>query len=225
MCSHYETLKAREALEALGAVLPADWEPPRFSADVFPGGQGMFVRRPREADSGDEAVPEIEVLPGVFGLLPFWAKDAKLARQTYNARSETVTSKPSFRDAWKRAQHCIIPAPAIYEPDWRSGKAVPTRITRADGEPLGIAGLWERWKDAGGQVVHSFTMLTVNADDHELMRNFHRPDKEKRMVVILPRGLYSDWLDAPPERSMEFMRQFPADRLHAEAHPTAEKAS
>ncbi|EGH18803.1 hypothetical protein Pgy4_38171, partial [Pseudomonas savastanoi pv. glycinea str. race 4] len=48
--------------------------------------------------------------------------------------------KPSFRHAWRHAQHCIIPEVAIYEPDWRSGKAVATRIARADGELLGIAG-------------------------------------------------------------------------------------
>ncbi|KPW36306.1 Orf14 [Pseudomonas coronafaciens pv. atropurpurea] len=53
----------------------------------------------------------------------------------------------SFRHAWRHAQHCIIPAVAIYEPDWRSGKTVVTRIARADGELLGIAGLWEQWRD------------------------------------------------------------------------------
>ncbi len=62
-------------------------------------------------------------------------------------------------------------------------------------------------------------MLTVNADDHALMQNYHRPSDEKRMVVILPLGLCSDWLDAPAERSMEFMRQFPADRLVATGEP------
>ena len=62
---------------------------------------------------------------------------------TVHARSETASVKRSFREAWKKAQHCIIPAVAIYEPDWRTGKAIPTRISRADGRLLGIAGLWE----------------------------------------------------------------------------------
>jgi len=79
---------------------------------------------------------------------------------------------------------------------------------------MGIAGLWERWHDpATGQVLHSYTMLTVNADDHAFMRNYHKPGDEKRMVVILPQGLYNDWLDAPAHDSAEFMRQYPADRL------------
>lgn len=65
-------------------------------------------------------------------MIPHWATDANIGRQTYNARSETVASKPSFRDAWRKGQHCTIPADAIFEPDWRSGKAVPARIVRAD---------------------------------------------------------------------------------------------
>ena len=87
-------------------------------------------------------MPEREALPGQLGLIPHWATDTTVARHMYNARSETVASKPSFRDAWRHGQRCIVPAEAFYEPDWRSGKAVPTRIARADGEPMGIAGLW-----------------------------------------------------------------------------------
>lgn len=55
---------------------------------------------------------------------------------------------------------------SLFTPDWRSGKAVATRIARADGEIIGIAGLWEQWRDPGtGETVHSFTMLTLNADE------------------------------------------------------------
>lgn len=68
------------------------------------------------------------MLTASFGLVLFWSKDTKIARRTYNARSETVAEKPSFRSAWKNAHHCIIPAAAIYEPDWRSGKAIPNRV-------------------------------------------------------------------------------------------------
>ncbi|HRA63503.1 MAG TPA: SOS response-associated peptidase family protein, partial [Burkholderiaceae bacterium] len=123
--------------------------------------------------------------------------------------------KPSFRDAWRRGQHCIIAADAIYEPDWRSGKAVATRISLADGEPMGIAGLWSWWRSAQGDTVWSFTMLTINADGHPLMGHLHRPNEEKRMVVILPTGAYDDWLDAPAARSQDFLRPFAADRLIA----------
>ena len=98
----------------------------------------------------------------------------------------TVASKPRFREAWRKAQHCIIPADAFFEPDWRSGRPMPTCITRADGAPMGIAGLWSTWKQPNGDLLHSYTMLTINADTHPLMRLMHKPTDEKRMVVILP---------------------------------------
>jgi putative SOS response-associated peptidase YedK len=187
--------------------------------DVWPMYAASFIRRPREADVGDEAVPEREALAGQFGLIPHWASDTTIARHTYNARSETVATKPSFRDVWKHGQRCIIPAEAIYEPDWRSGKAVPTRIARADGEPLGIAGLWSWWKSPKGELVHSFAMLTINAAEHRLMNQFHKPTDKKRMVIILTEGTYQDWLEAPLNRVGEFLVPYPADALVAMAPP------
>lgn len=218
MCSHYEAPSTDRLRDAFGVTFD-----PQEKLELWPGYIGPFIRKPIGIDPYDEATPNLEALPGVFGLLPFWAKDKKLARSTYNARSETAAAKPSYRAAWKEAKHCLIPAVAIYEPDWRTGKAIPTRITRKDGELLGIAGLWEKWTDPAGQIFHSYSMLTINADDHELMRNFHRPEDEKRMVVILPQGLYGDWLTASPDQSQEFMRQYPSDRLEAEGRPKPSK--
>ena len=189
--------------------------------DVFPAYTAPFIRRPREWGSGDDAVPAREAMVGVFGLLPHWAKDTKLTKSTYNARSETAAVKPAFRDAWRAARHCIIPAWAFYEPDWRSGKHVPTRIARADGQPLGIAGLWSWWKPPGGLEVLSFTMLTINAAMHPVMCNYHRPDDEKRMIVLLREADFDAWLDAPPERSMEFMRACAPEDLVAVAEQKA----
>ena len=214
MCSHYQSLKDRDVLERQFNVKP----PPITGVhDVWPGYQALFIRRPLKADVGNDAVPEREALAGQFGLLPHWAKDDKFGRHTFNARSETAATLPSFRNAWRKGHRCIIPADAIYEPDWRSGKAVPTRITRADGEPIGIAGLWSWWKSPAGQAVHSFTMLTINADDHPLMQNFHKPADEKRMVVILPEEAYKDWLTAPADQTMRFMSAYPAEGLAAAA--------
>ena len=210
MCSHYQAVKERDHFFRHFGVYPPD---DSGKYDMWPGYSGVMLRRPRAADSGDEAVPEMETLAGLFGLLPHWAKDQKLARNTFNARSETAHEKPSFRDAWRNRQHCIIPADAFFEPDWRSGRAVATRFSRADGEPMGIAGLWSWWKSPAGTVLYSYSMLTINADDHPLLRNMHRPGDEKRMLVILPRAAYADWLDAPGGRSKEFMRQFAADQL------------
>jgi putative SOS response-associated peptidase YedK len=183
--------------------------------DVWPMYAASFIRRPREADVGDDAVPPREAVVGQFGLIPHWATDPSMARHTYNARSETVANKPSFRDAWRKSQHCIIPADAFFEPDWRSGRPIPTRIARADGEPMGIAGLWSWWKSPQGDELQSYTMLTINADAHPLMRLFHKPTDEKRMVVILPEDRYDVWLQASADHSMSLLRSNRAPDLHA----------
>ena len=169
------------------------------------------------ANVGYAAVPPVEALNGLFGLVPHWSQDTKIARSTYNARSETVAEKPSFRDAWKRGQRSIIPSDGIYEPDWRSGKAVPMRIMRADGEPMGIASLWAAWKSPKGDYVHSFTMLTINADVHGLMRLFHKATDEKRMVVILHESRYADLLGGESGGAGDFLTPYPAESLVAES--------
>lgn len=209
MCAHYDPPTSSRLSSFFGVGdLPLDLKP-----SLWPGYHGPFLRKHEFADVGDKAVPFRELLTGSFGLIPHWSKDATIARRTYNARSETVQEKPSYRDAWKFSRHCIIPAEAIFEPDWRSGKAVATRITRADGMPMGIAGLWSAWKGPTGDVTHSYTMLTINADDHPFMRQYHKPEDEKRMVVILDETDYDAWLSVPVADSSAFLRQFPADNL------------
>ena len=67
------------------------------------------------------------------------------------------------------------------------------------------AGLWSTWKSPKSEWVHSFTMLTINADHHPLMKEFHKPADEKRMLVILPEPAYDEWLVASPQKSREFL--------------------
>ncbi len=80
---------------------------------------------------------------------------------------------------------------------------------------MGIAGLWSAWKSPKGETVFSYTMLTVNAEGHGLMRQFHKPVDEKRMVVILPLDRYRDWLCAAPEQSMAYLQPCSVDCLYA----------
>jgi len=215
----------------MGFTLPMDWEPPPGSSHIYPTQVAPIIRRPAERGTGDDAVPEVEAVPAHYGLLPGFAKDIKYGVRTYNARAETVHELASFKNAWAKARHCIIPCEAIYEPDWRTGKHIPTRITRADGEPLGVAGLWQPWKSPAGQWVNSFAMITINADTHAVFKELHRPDpkrppemQDKRMVVILNDDAYLAWLDAPAERARDFLVQYPADRLAAVGEPLAPKA-
>jgi putative SOS response-associated peptidase YedK len=212
MCSHYQGIKERERYIRHFGVEPPD-DPGKV--DLWPGYSGSFIRRQPPADVGTEVLPQREALAGLFGLVPHWSLDTRITEHTYNARSETVASKPSFKHAWQRRQHCIIPADALYLPDWRSGKPIPTRIARVDGVPMGIAGLWSWWKSPESQMVHSYTMLTIHAEDHPLMRLFHKPADERRMVVILPDSDYDAWLDASPEHSHSFLQPYPAPSLRA----------
>ena len=217
MCNDYDV---PEQLDLFEVDVPPGWVPPS-KRHIFRNYPAPFIRRPHAAGIGDDAVPDRELLIGQFALLPYWSKTRKIKFLTTNARAEEVTAKAAYKGPWARGQHCIIPAQAIYEPDWRTGSHVKVRIGRSDARPMGIAGLWDQWKDApSGEIILSFTMLTINADSHPLMRNFHRADPktgddEKRMVVILPEAQYGEWLLAAPDRSMEFMQQFPADKLSA----------
>jgi putative SOS response-associated peptidase YedK len=186
MCSNYFPTTAAHRLATIGLLPEADWLSPGGKAHVWNHYPAPIVRQsdssqpPRPPESG------LQLLSAEFGLLPYWSKTRKIKYSTFNARSETAATSSAFRGAWSRGQRCIIPADWIVEPDWRTRVHVPTRIGRADGKPMGIAGLWDRWVDVqSGEVVMSFSMLTINADSHSLMRNFHRAEDEKRMVMIL----------------------------------------
>ena len=203
MCSHYQAVNPTR----LQSHFQVRDIPLNLKHDLWPGYIGPFIRTQQDAQL------QREVLGGSFGLIPHWATDTKIARNTYNARSETVAEKPSYRDAWRLARKCIIPADAIYEPDWRSGKAVSTQIVRADGKPMGIAGLWSAWQSPKGEVLHSFTMLTINADQHPFMSQFHKPTDEKRMVVILQDNDYDEWLSCDMNQARELLQPCDAEML------------
>jgi putative SOS response-associated peptidase YedK len=84
-----------------------------------------------------------------WGLVPWWAKDIKIGARCINAMAETVATKPVFRDAFARGQRCIVPVDAFYEWKKTSAGKQPYAIVGANGLPLAMAGLWERWKERG----------------------------------------------------------------------------
>lgn len=183
MCANYSPAK-RARLEKLlfGLASPED-DPPH--AEVFPSRLAPALLNAHR-DRWTSAM---------FGLVPHWADPVKIARMTYNARVETVAEKPSFRNAWRRRQFCVIPADAFFEPCYESGRAVRWRIERADGEAMMFAGIWEERPQDTGSARWSFSMLTVNADAHPVLRRFHKPTDEKRRVVILDQSFAAEWLD------------------------------
>lgn len=219
MSSQYECLKSADLYaEAFGVLAPEAL----LDKEVWPRKQGFFIRKamaelgPAATDADQPLV--MELAQGQFGLVPTWVKsvsDAKL-RSTKLAvtRYETMSTATPTRETWLKGQRCIIPMQAFLEDDWRSGKAVPTRIARVDGKPMGVAGLWEHWSQDGDSIT-SFTLLTVNANSHALMNRYGHNGNEKRMPAILNEGAWGAWLSAPIDKAREFMRAYPANLLLA----------
>jgi putative SOS response-associated peptidase YedK len=160
-----------------------------YPAETFPGYAAPMIRAAGEG--------RLRADLGLFGLLPTWAKDRAFGKRTYNARTETVAEKPSYRTAWAKKQFCLIPMERFFEPCWETGKAVRWSIHRLDRATFAVAAIWDSWTDRStGEIVLSFSMLTINADGHPVMGKFHKPGDEKRSLVVMPTGRWSDWLGA-----------------------------
>ncbi len=122
-----------------------------------------------------------------WGLIPFWAKEAKIGNKMFNARSETLDSKPAFKRTFG-SRRCIVPVTGFYE--WAKPSKQPVFIQRADGDPLALAGLWESWRgpDRDQEPLHSCTIIT--GKPNAKVAEFH-----DRMPVVLPPTAWQDWLD------------------------------
>jgi putative SOS response-associated peptidase YedK len=191
MCANYIPVTSVERLLQYFGVVRGMDEPPR---DAFPSGLAPFIRLAPDGTDSGELVRTVAV--GIFRFVPDFIAKVEWARRTYNARSETVDTKSTYKNAWAEGHRCIIPAEAIYEPNYESGESVRWHIRKANGEPMGIAGIYRRYV-ADDREMFAFSMLTVNADDHPFMRRFHAPDDEKRMVVILEPEDFEGWLTCP----------------------------
>ena len=203
MCNRYHPARSDLFWEEFRALPPENLP----VGPIFPRKPGPFIRAHGE---------ERQAVVGQWGLIPWFAKEAKLKYSTNNARIEGVIDGTSatFRDPWKRGQRCIIPAQSFDEPNWESGKNEWWRFRRADGRAWGLAGLWSTWTDkATGEMVESYTMLTMNADAHPLMRRMHKPDpklapheQDKRSVIAINPDDYDVWLSGPHEGARELIR-------------------
>ncbi len=124
-----------------------------------------------------------------WGLVPWWAKDRTIAARHINARMETAHEKPAFRDSF-RERRCLIPADGFFEWERRGDRGkLPHYIHRASGEPLALAGLWDRWRaEPGADPLVTCSILT--GDPSELVARLHN-----RMPVMLPEHTWDAWLD------------------------------
>ncbi|WP_180027708.1 SOS response-associated peptidase [Acinetobacter sp. YH16032] len=181
MCSNYEfpSKNKLHLLDLYESQLELD-----FRQHVFPLYDAPIIMNGAEQFDLDVAK---------FGLVPHWSKDLKFGRHTYNARTETIAEKPSFRSAWKNDKFCLIPVQEFYEPKYIDGKPHWCGISREDKAPFTVAGIYE---DAiiDGRKIRSFSMLTINAEHHPFMKQFHGPDDEKRSIIVIPEKYRKDWL-------------------------------
>jgi putative SOS response-associated peptidase YedK len=147
-----------------------------------------------------------------WGLIPFWAKDPKIGSRMINARSETISEKPSFRGSFKY-KRCLVLADGFYE--WskqpNSKSKIPHFIHMKDGKPFAFAGLWDAWHSDDGSEIRSFTIITT--EPNQLLQNIHN-----RMPVILPPDAYLPWLqegESDSELLKSFLKPFPGEAMEA----------
>lgn len=138
-----------------------------------------------------------------WGLIPQWAKDTKLQYSTFNARSEEFTTKPAFRDAWKKGQRCLCVVTNFYEwkkLDEKGKEKQPYAIFMAEeGKPVVMAGLWSSWRDPlNGEEVLSCTVLTCGPN--KVMAEIHN-----RMPCILGEADWAKWLGEEPATNEELL--------------------
>jgi putative SOS response-associated peptidase YedK len=153
-----------------------------------------------------------------WGLIPSWAKDPAIANKLINARGETISEKPSFRNAFKR-RRCLIPADGFYEWQRIEKRKQPYYFYGDEHQPFAIAGLWEHWQSADGDEIRTCTIITTTANP--LMETVH-----DRMPVILEPADYDLWLQpepTDPHLLQSLLKPYPTEHLHC--HPVSPKVN
>jgi putative SOS response-associated peptidase YedK len=142
-----------------------------------------------------------------WGLVPHWAKDPSIGAKLNNARGESVSDKPSFRDAFKR-RRCLIPADGFYE--WKTEGSIkqPYYISLKSGEPMAMGGLWESWRAPDGKIVRTSCIITTGPN--AVMKPIH-----DRMPVIIGSEHWQEWLSAPPENVAGLVEPYPTESMQA----------
>jgi putative SOS response-associated peptidase YedK len=179
MCGRYTLTSSGEELALLFDISDLPLVVPRYN--LAPTQEAAVVRVPAPGEPR-----RLDLLK--WGLIPYWAKEAKIGNSMINARAESVAEKPAYRSSFKK-KRCLIPTDGFYE--WKKeGKLKqPFLIHRQDGKPFAFAGLWSSWRNPEQEKpVETFTILTTDAND--LLRPLH-----DRMPVILDPKDFDLWLD------------------------------
>ena len=183
--------------------------PKMTEREIYPDGTCPIIR-----STIDKSVFRCDIAK--FGLIPPWTRHARnraakvIPRnqlkgahhdqphvETYNARIETIATKPSFRNAWNHKHFAIIVIDSFFQPYYANKKPVRWTVFQQNGMPLGLGCLWEMSHDFDlGVDVLSFCILPRDASHDPLLNQFHRPDQPKRGPLIIPEPLLVQWLNA-----------------------------
>lgn len=150
-----------------------------------------------------------------WGLVPFWSKTAKPKFASFNARVETIKQKPTFRNAYAKAQTCLIPASGYYEWTGERGHKIKHFIHHQDESPLVMAGLWEHWQQ-GDSGFNSCTIITRAATSS--LNELH-----PRMPLILNKESARTWLQADKQQLEPQLTSLPqyAESMFRVSQPAA----
>jgi len=142
-----------------------------------------------------------------WGLIPSWAKDASIGNKMINARAETLTEKPSFKNAF-RNRRCLVPATGFFE--WRRDRErTPFNISLKSREPFCFAGLWDKWVTSDGEILHTFTIITT--PPNTLMEQIH-----DRMPAILQRPDEQRWITPQDDLTLSgLIKPYPSELMEA----------
>ena len=143
-----------------------------------------------------------------WGLIPSWAKDPSIGSRMFNARSETVAEKPSFRNAFKK-RRCLVIADGFYE--WQKLGRVkkPLYFSLQSNEPFGFAGLYETWISPDNQQINTCTIITT--EPNELIRPIH-----DRMPVILSKDKEDIWIELgikDADQLLSILTPYPSEEM------------
>ena len=152
-----------------------------------------------------------------WGLIPSWVRNLDAANEirykTFNARAESVDSKPSFSRAFK-SKRCVIPVAGFFEWQHVGEKKFPWYIYLADNDIMSLAGIYDNWVETStGEMFSTFSIITTDAN--ELMAEIH--NSKKRMPVILDRNTEKNWLNnsTPPGDALGLLKPCPSEILKA----------
>ncbi len=152
-----------------------------------------------------------------WGLIPSWIEEEQEANdimtKTFNARSETIDTKPAFRESFI-SRRCLVPVRGFFEWQHIGGRKIPWYISLRDEDIFSLAGIWDSWKMKGGISLNTFSVVTTRAN--ELMAEIH--NTKKRMPVILPSSLEKLWLKGELEKNQATELMEPVSSEMLEAH-------